>query len=66
MKNYISGDYKFYDICSNGINSYDYYRIFKEDLKKHKIRNLNDEVLIKVYLSSNMYNVIKENNSYFE
>lgn len=65
MKNYISGDYKFYDIYSNGINSYDYYRIFKEDLKKHKIRNLNDEVLIKVYLSSNMYNVISNNNSMF-
>lgn len=66
MENYFSDGYHFYDLYTYGMNSYNYYRSIKEDLKNHKIRNLNDEVLIKVYLSSNMYNVIKENNSNFE
>ena len=65
IENYISGDYKFYDIYAYGINSYDYYRILKEDLKRNRIRKFSNELSVKVYLSSNMYDVISNNNSMF-
>lgn len=65
IQKYLSSDYEVYDIYTYGLDSYDYYKNIKEDLKNHKISIFNDEVLIKIYLSSNMHDVISNNNIMF-
>lgn len=54
-------NYSIIDIYTYDLDLLDTYKIFKDDLKNHVIRDFDREMYIKVFLSEDNYNILKQN-----
>lgn len=56
-----SDSYNLYEIHFNLVNEFDVYKIFKEDLKKHKIRDYSNSYKLEITTSQRNYEILTNN-----